>query len=145
MISRSQLLGEARSWLNTPWHHNTCKKGVGVDCVHFINALRHYATGRHLNLGEYRRHPTKDELIQRIAACGDFERIKDFDLMNLSIGAVLVFKYKKRIGHVGMHTEGGYFIHADNAPQVKKVSEVRLAPIFQVAAVFDWRPGVLLD
>ncbi len=29
---RQQLIDEARTWLNTPWHHEGKIKGAGVDC-----------------------------------------------------------------------------------------------------------------
>lgn len=39
MTTRSQLVDEARTWLNTPFVHQDRTKGMGVDCVNFIAAV----------------------------------------------------------------------------------------------------------
>lgn len=31
---RNAVVAEALSWIGTPFHHNACIKGVGVDCAH---------------------------------------------------------------------------------------------------------------
>lgn len=36
--ARAAVLAAARSWLATPFHHAAQLKGVGVDCVHLIEA-----------------------------------------------------------------------------------------------------------
>jgi cell wall-associated NlpC family hydrolase len=36
MVSRSEIVKEALSWSNTPWHHHQGVKGVGTDCVQFV-------------------------------------------------------------------------------------------------------------
>lgn len=33
---RQNVVSEASSWLNTPYHHQASLKGVGVDCVMFM-------------------------------------------------------------------------------------------------------------
>ena len=32
MSNRTDILAEARTWIGTPYHHQACAKGVGVDC-----------------------------------------------------------------------------------------------------------------
>lgn len=34
MVTRADVVAEARTWIGTPFHHNACLKGVGVDCIH---------------------------------------------------------------------------------------------------------------
>ena len=36
--ARARVVAAARGWLNTPFHHAAQVKGVGVDCVHLIEA-----------------------------------------------------------------------------------------------------------
>jgi cell wall-associated NlpC family hydrolase len=36
---RESVIAEAKTWLNTPWHHNANLKGVGVDCALFLYAV----------------------------------------------------------------------------------------------------------
>lgn len=33
ILKRAELVGEARRWLGTPYHHNGRVRGVGVDCA----------------------------------------------------------------------------------------------------------------
>jgi NlpC/P60 family putative phage cell wall peptidase len=36
MATRQDIITESLTWLNTPWHHRACVKGIGVDCVHLL-------------------------------------------------------------------------------------------------------------
>lgn len=61
---RAAVIAEARSWLKTPWHHEACVKGEGVDCAQFLIAVysalalippietEHYPPDWHLHRGE---------------------------------------------------------------------------------------------
>ena len=33
---RDEIISEALTWLGTPWRHQACCKGAGVDCLHLI-------------------------------------------------------------------------------------------------------------
>ena len=39
--TRAAIVAEARSWLDTPYHHNARVKGVGVDCAQLPAAIYH--------------------------------------------------------------------------------------------------------
>lgn len=36
MPSNSDVIIEARSWVGTPYHHQQCRKGHGVDCAQLV-------------------------------------------------------------------------------------------------------------
>ena len=36
MPNRDDILREARSWIGTPFHHQQCVKGIGVDCAMLV-------------------------------------------------------------------------------------------------------------
>lgn len=36
---RSSIVSTATTWLLTPWAHNQCVKGAGVDCGRFVHAV----------------------------------------------------------------------------------------------------------
>lgn len=38
-MRREAILWEAKGWIGTPFSHHQCLKGVGVDCVGFINGV----------------------------------------------------------------------------------------------------------
>jgi NlpC/P60 family putative phage cell wall peptidase len=39
MISRSQIVTEARSWIGTPYQHQASLKGVGCDCLGLVRGV----------------------------------------------------------------------------------------------------------
>lgn len=41
---RAAVVAEARTWLGTPYHHEACVKGAGVDCGMLLRAV-YIATG----------------------------------------------------------------------------------------------------
>lgn len=36
MNQRQLIVDEALTWIGTPWHHEACVKGHGVDCANFL-------------------------------------------------------------------------------------------------------------
>lgn len=48
MLNRMNVVREARTWLNTPFHHQASVKGVGCDCIGLIKGV-----GVALNLVNY--------------------------------------------------------------------------------------------
>lgn len=38
---RAEVVAEAMTWLRTPYHHQACIKGVGVDCAMIMTAVYH--------------------------------------------------------------------------------------------------------
>lgn len=41
MIDRDSVVREARSWIDTPFHHQARLRGVGVDCVGLVIGVAH--------------------------------------------------------------------------------------------------------
>lgn len=39
MISRDMIVGAARAWLGTPYHHQASVKGVGCDCLGLVRGV----------------------------------------------------------------------------------------------------------
>ena len=39
MDKRQQVVSEALTWIDTPYHLNQCVKGAGVDCARFVHAV----------------------------------------------------------------------------------------------------------
>jgi cell wall-associated NlpC family hydrolase len=39
MNARSKLVTEAFQWLNTPFKHNQCVKGIGADCIGVVRGV----------------------------------------------------------------------------------------------------------
>lgn len=39
MITRAAIIGEARTWIGTPYHHQASVRGVGCDCVGLVRGV----------------------------------------------------------------------------------------------------------
>jgi cell wall-associated NlpC family hydrolase len=51
---RQAVLAEAIEWLNTPFHHNQCCKGAGVDCANFLyGVFKNAGLAPELDIGHY--------------------------------------------------------------------------------------------
>lgn len=130
------LIAEARTWEGTPWMHNQCLKGHGVDCVRFLAALYESQTGVKLELGAYKRVPRANELCDYLDAIPELE-----SSYFIRPGSVLIFRQGSRVGHVGLATTTNRFIHADNHPKVGRVVEIyRDGYKPKVEAIYNWLP-----
>lgn len=102
------LLTEARSWLGTPWKHNHCVKGEGVDCVNFIAACGQ-SLGLFLELPKcYERSPSYDVLGQQLSK--HMRKLNNIDLP--IIGTIVAFQYRGIVHHVAIATSETTIIHA---------------------------------
>ena len=113
-----KILSVARSWINTPWVHHQRAKGLGADCVGFINGVFDELGLQLPPIDNYRRTPEKDQLLKFINSLS-FTVEKD----TIEAGNVLVFKVGLIPHHVGFSTGKG-LIHADYS--VGKVIEVSI-------------------
>jgi cell wall-associated NlpC family hydrolase len=111
-----KILSVARSWLNSPWIHHQRAKGLGADCVGFINGVFDELGLQLPPIDNYRRSPENDELLVFIRSL-PFLREKE----SIEAGNILVFKVGLIPHHVGF-SNGEGLIHADFV--VGKVVEV---------------------
>lgn len=106
MSLEEKLVENARSWIGTPWMHNQQLKGIGVDCIRFLEAV---AIESGLTIEPLPKHycktPTgnafKDYLDRNFIKTGTIE-----------LGTILLFEVKGICTHVGIATNNDRFIHA---------------------------------
>ena len=115
---REKIIAEARTWIDTPFHHQGRLKGVGADCVGII-----IGTGINLGLTDfntvgYSRQP--DGLAMRATLNEQMIQVT-FD--EVKYGDVLLFAFDQDPQHVGFFTDIG-LLHS--YAQVKKCIEVSL-------------------
>lgn len=53
---RAAVVAEARSWVNTPFHHQAALKGVGCDCGGLVRGVGEAAGVMHIDPAVWRRH-----------------------------------------------------------------------------------------
>lgn len=146
VLSRAEVVGLARQWIGTPYHHQASERLVGVDCIGLVRgvwralhggepeALPGYsrdwaeATGRETLLEAARRH------------------FIEIDPQAVRAGDVLAFRYRprsiaKHAGILASRSSAPTLIHAaEGAP----VTEIALSPWWQrrIAAAFAF-PGII--
>ena len=131
LTERENLLIEARTWLGTPWMHNQCVKGVGVDCVNFVWAV---AKESGLNGSDL---PTR---YARVSRYREIEKYLDDCFPSTPIdelvrGNILLFQLNGYGSHVAYATENG-IIHA--SVTWKKVVEHPIDGIWERTLIKQW-------
>jgi hypothetical protein len=117
------------SWKGTPFRHHSGVKGIGVDCVHFIEGVLfelHYPPKIPFpGIVDY----TIDYMIDHdyslmLQEFNKYLRLRRVLRSELQIGDLLAFKVKKTQSHAGFYYGSTQFIHAENEHGVK-VSSLR--------------------
>lgn len=124
MISRQQIVDEARSWIGVPFHHQG-RNRLGVDCIGLV-----YLVGLTVgaDLRGYIDDPTygrdPDARLHRGIA-RHAKRLNPMPLDNPPPGSILFFAFAKLPQHVGIASDKpGFFIHSFEPDG--RVTETRL-------------------
>lgn len=138
MITADQVVSQAHTWLETPWHHQGRLKNVGVDCVGLIVGVC-----RDLNIPvedylEYGRFPDGYFLAK------EFERQLIKKNSQPTPGDIMLFRISRMPQHCGICTPVG-IIHAHQG--VMKVVETSLPAhwgthilgVYQLPGVQSWQ------
>ena len=141
MVTRAQLVTEARTWVGTPFRHQGRVKGVGCDCAGLIVGLaKHFQLSTFDVLG-YNRHPTGRVLVDICDA--EMERIA---IDEMAPGDVALLRFERDPQHlalIGNYLHGGLsLIHS--YVQGGGVVEHRLDSVWARRIVAAYRiPGVI--
>lgn len=123
---RDRILTEARSWIDTPFHHQGRVKGAGCDCIGLCIGV-----GKALELVPqefeytgYRRTPHGRTLVDVMRESGFVEEVQEPQL-----GDILVFRIDVDPQHVALLSERNTLIHA--YAQARKVCEARYDSVWR--------------
>jgi cell wall-associated NlpC family hydrolase len=111
-----KLIEEALTWLDTPYHHQACLKGVGVDCVNLIVAVGQEAgvlgavVIEPYNL-QWQLHSRDELLLNQLKKYG-CRSVELVDPELIEPGLIVTFKYGRADSHAGITIGNGEFIHA---------------------------------
>ncbi len=146
-ISRGDIIGLARLWIGTPYHHQASRLGAGVDCIGLVRGVWRDIHGREPEaLPGYSRdwaEATGAETLIEAAR----RHLVEIDIASARPGDALIFRYRprsvaKHAGILGTSAAGSLtLIHAvEGAP----VAEVPLGPwwLRRIAAAFAF-PGII--
>jgi len=131
MITRQDVVDEALSWKDTPFHDQQCVKGVGVDC-----AMLGFGVASELGLvdrkdrikiakysPEWHYHNNESALIKAMEMFGCVK----VNYHDMDIGDIVVFKYAKTESHMGIvigrdeDSDAWTIIHAVKGKATNKV------------------------
>ena len=113
-ITRKGIIGIARSWIGTPYHHQASAKGVGTDCLGLLRGICREVYGREPQKVPHYPYDwsTKksDEALLTAASC-------HFDTLafeQMGGGDILIFRLRRGAAaqHLGIAVEGNRLIHA---------------------------------
>ena len=144
--ARAEVVRLARLWLGTPYHHQACCLGVGVDCVGLVRGVWTTLHGREPEApGSYTRDWAEATGEESLVAAAR-RHLVEIAPAALGPGDIAVFRYRphmvaKHTGIIGSTQRQLTLIHAvEGAP----VSEVPLAPWWhrRIAAAFAF-PGII--
>ena len=148
MISRNQILEEARSYVGTPYHHQGRLKGVGLDCSGLIVCV-----AKSLGLFESTivNYSKRQEYFTNILMVEIKKYMIEIDVDDACPGDVLVFWMNARTktpAHLAIKTERGIIQTFDDAnKKLNKVVDTTLSPswhrritnVFKFQGVTKWQ------
>ena len=115
VASRDALCAEALRWEGTPYHHEACLRGIGVDCVMLLVGVAracsllpptyrpaHYSPEWHL-------HQRRPALARGIFALGAPVLIPT---ESAQPGDIILMQFGRTDSHAGILLPGGQLIHA---------------------------------
>jgi NlpC/P60 family putative phage cell wall peptidase len=141
-ISRSAIVGEACTWIGTPYRHQGSLRGIGCDCLGLLRGL-----WRGL-IGPEPEQP--DPYSPDWAEAGGSESLMQAAQRHLVLlpdctfaeGDVILFRFRRNVPakHIGIATGPSRMIHAHEGACV---AEVPIVPFWRrrIAATFAF-PGV---
>jgi len=119
MITRKQIVDEARTWIGTPFQHQARVKGRGVDCIGVVQQVAQALSITKYDRSDYGREPANGELQKALN-----EHLIKID--TLENGCILLMKFINEPQHVAIYTDKNTIIHA--YANVGKCVEHRLDP-----------------
>lgn len=109
IVTREQILIEARSWIGTPYHHQGRLKGVGVDCAGVMFGVGHRLGILIGDTNNYGKIPLGNKMKGIL-----LEFIDEISVEEAQPGDIGVFTFSKYAQHIGILTDGGV-IHSYEA------------------------------
>lgn len=134
MVTGRQIVKEARTYIDTPFHHQGRLKGIGIDCVGLLTCVASALGITDYDNTSYSRDPDGVTLMQELQKIAD-----EIDMQNAGVGDILVFwisSKSKKPQHLAIKTEKG-MIHT--YAHIKKVVEHSLGSMWTKRLVAAFR------
>ena len=129
-LTQDTITTAARSWIGTPYHHQACCKGVGVDCLGLVRGVWRDCFGADcVEPPAYSRDWAEASGIETMLA-GAREHLIAIDVNAIEAGDVIVFRL--RAGFVAKHA-------AIVATDETMIHAMEGCPVAEVALSSWWR------
>jgi len=126
-MTRAEIIKEARSWVDTAWHHQASLRGVGCDCIGLIRGIYKNITGIEFQgIINYAQTPffyCRDERLYPELQ----KHLVEIPVEDAIAGDIVTFSYRDRFPdhHLGIIMDDGFFVHASCDPGVNRVIVTR--------------------
>src|SRR5688500_18512112 len=127
MITRSQIVAEARAWTGTPYCHQASLKGVGCDCLGLVRGVWRALIGAEPQCAPpYSRDWAEASGAETLAQAARAHLV-EIDPAEFLPGDVLLFRYRAHhpAKHAAIVTASNVMVHAHDGAAV---AEVAIAP-----------------
>ena len=133
MITRAQVVAEARTWIGTRWHHQASIKGVGSDCIGLVAGVARtlgIVGGDEFAVDPavrgYGREPDPDMLL---AACARY--LEPVHLPEVQLGDILLLRFSSEPQHFALISQRNpdYMLHA--YAQARRIVENRIDAVWR--------------
>lgn len=142
-FSRTRVVAAARSYIGTPYHHQACVRGVGVDCLGLVRGVWRDLYGYDAEDPPAYSRDWAEGMGRETMLEASARHLVGVEIARALPGDVVVFRYKPGVvaKHAGILTESDRFVHAMEGG---RVCEVAFCAWWRrrVAAAFSF-PGVV--
>lgn len=143
MEERLRVVAEARTWINTPYHHKGSVKGAGVDCALFVlqsfvgaGLVEPFDPGSyqrdwHLHRGEERYLDVVTRYSREVGTGADPVRDRP-EGFHPEVGDMLMWRVGRTFSHGAIVTDWPFVVHASLIAERVEEIDVRtsyLAPL----------------
>ncbi len=142
MILRSDIVAQARAWLDTPYVHQASLQGVGCDCLGLVRGVWGGVIGDEPEEPPAYSRDWAEATGEEAMAEAARAHLVAIDVSAFAPGDVLLFRYRDRFPakHCAIVASATTMIHAHDGAAV---AEVAIAPWWRRRLAFAFQfPGV---
>lgn len=144
ILTRDQIVAEARSWIDTPFVHQGRRKAIGVDCVGVIIGVANALRISSFDTADYSASPNPETMGARLR-----ENLDEIPFREVLPGDILWFRVTYAPQHLGIVSEVApelCMVHAYSRQPVTKCIEQPLGKMWtaRIRGCFRYRDVVWL-
>ena len=127
---RTRVVGIARSWIGTPYHHQASLKGVGCDCLGLVRGVYRELCGNEPEAMPPYTPDWAEALGMETLLAGARRNLRECAIVTALPGDILVFRLRRAAmaKHMAILTTTGTMVHA-----------IEMAPVTEVHFGSWWR------